>query len=296
VPTLTIADRGKISVESTGVASAGRYLADGGHSVDFRIEQRPVQHCAGAGPGGLITVNANAISLFDGGIISASSTATASAAAGDISLIASDSVSISDRTAACSARGGRGPGLITVNANAIRCSTEDHLGEQHGHRQRSGGDISLIASDSVSISGSNSGLFSTAAGAGPGGVITVNANAISLLDGATISASSTGDAAALAGRREYHLWRRALHWGRLDRDGVAIRRWRQHRHHQYRLPAAPERRPDNHQRPEWGWRRRQHNAGSHAHPIGFVVLFNGAVLANAFGGRAATSASSPTCI
>jgi filamentous hemagglutinin family protein len=61
-----------------------------------------------------------------------------------------------------------------------------------------GGSI-VVDGSSLTLSGVGTGLFSDAAGTGPGGNISVQAGQVGLFDRATISASSTGTADALAG-------------------------------------------------------------------------------------------------
>src|SRR6185503_436916 len=61
-----------------------------------------------------------------------------------------------------------------------------------------GGSIAVNAG-TLTMSGAGSGLFSEAAGTGPGGNISIQAGQIQLLEGATVSANSTGTADALAG-------------------------------------------------------------------------------------------------
>ena len=62
-----------------------------------------------------------------------------------------------------------------------------------------GGNVTVAASGSVSISDQGSGLFSTASGTGAGGNVTVQAANLKLLNGGLISANSTGTATATAG-------------------------------------------------------------------------------------------------
>jgi hypothetical protein len=62
-----------------------------------------------------------------------------------------------------------------------------------------GGTVGVSASDLVSLSGSGTGLFSTASSTGAGGEIKVQAPQVQIFDGATISANSTGTATATAG-------------------------------------------------------------------------------------------------
>jgi large exoprotein involved in heme utilization and adhesion len=62
-----------------------------------------------------------------------------------------------------------------------------------------GGSISANATQSVSISGSGTGLFSTASGTGPGGTINIQTAQLQITDGGVLSANSTGAVTATAG-------------------------------------------------------------------------------------------------
>ena len=57
----------------------------------------------------------------------------------------------------------------------------------------------MTAANSATISGAGTGLFSTASGSGAGGDVNLQAGNIQLLNGGTISANSTGTATATAG-------------------------------------------------------------------------------------------------
>ena len=62
-----------------------------------------------------------------------------------------------------------------------------------------GGSVSANATDSVSISGQDTGLFSTASGTGSGGTINIQTAQLQVTDGGVVSANSTGTATATAG-------------------------------------------------------------------------------------------------
>ena len=62
-----------------------------------------------------------------------------------------------------------------------------------------GGSVSANATDSVSISGQGTGLFSTASGSGPGGTINIQTAQLQVTDAGVVSANSTGTASATAG-------------------------------------------------------------------------------------------------
>jgi filamentous hemagglutinin family protein len=103
-------------------------------------------------------------------------------------------------------------GDILVNAGAVTMTHGSQIVASSAESSSGiGGNVKINAND-LSISGRSpgepvspfsrdvrSGLFSTAEGLGPAGSIEVTANSITLSDGATIAATSSGTAEALAG-------------------------------------------------------------------------------------------------
>jgi large exoprotein involved in heme utilization and adhesion len=147
-----------------------------------------------------------------------------------------------------------------------------------------GGNVGVTAGESISISGPNSGLFSTAAGTGAGGEITMAANTITLRDGAKLSASSTGSAEALAGNVSITFGERmsmqhsTISTQSLLADGgnIAI----DSTGSVLQLSASQIITSVQSGTGAGG----NIILGSQAHPIGFVLLSNSAIQANAFGG------------
>ena len=169
---------------------------------------------AGTGPGGNITLRAGQIQLADGGTISSASTGElpGSGPSGHIDVAATGSVTISGASpfgdsGLFSTTVGTGPGgNITLRAGQIQLVDGGIISAASvGVIPGSGpaGNIDVTAAESVTITGTSpsgpSGLFSTTAGTGPGGNITLRAPQIRLADGGTISASSTGGPTATAG-------------------------------------------------------------------------------------------------
>ena len=169
---------------------------------------------AGTGPGGNITLQAAQIQLAEGGTISAASISLLpeSGPAGHIDVIATGSVTItgaspSGNSGLFSTTFGTGPGgNITLRAAQIQLAEGGAISAASiGLLPESGpaGHIDVTATESITITGAStfgqSGLFSTTAGTGPGGNITLRSPQIRLADGGTISASSTGGPGATAG-------------------------------------------------------------------------------------------------
>ena len=282
-PQIQLFDGGTISASSTGeiLASgpAGHINVTASDSITITgaspsgelvlpVPSGIFSTTAGTGPGGDITLSAPQIRLADGGTISASSTSLlpASEPAGDINVAASGSITITGASPTgasglFSTTAGTAPGgNITLAAPQIQLADGGTISASStGVILASGpaGHINVTASDSITVTGASptgaaglpgpSGVFTTTAGTGPGGDITLSAPQIRLTDGGTISASSTSLLAGERARRGHQRGRQ-----RIDHDhrGVADRRER---------PLQHDRRHGA---------RREHHAGRAADPAG----------------------------
>ncbi len=146
----------------------------------------------GDGSGGYISLDVGSLTLTGVAIVNSSSHGPGHA--GDISVTATDSISISGAFPSgifSQAKGSGNAGSVSVSAptftitdgGAVSCST---FGEGRG------GSVTVTATDLVSITGTDSGLYTRAEGSGDGGDITVEAQDVQLTDGALITAESTG--------------------------------------------------------------------------------------------------------
>lgn len=115
--------------------------------------------------------------------------------AGDITLNASDVVSIDNSTITNQVLGSGNGGNININARSLFFTDNAQLSTS-SKGQGNAGDITINALDAVSLSGlGNNGETEIAANLeaeGKGGKITVNASRVSLLNGATIVAHTFG--------------------------------------------------------------------------------------------------------
>lgn len=200
-----------------------------------------------AGNAGKIKIDTGKVELKRGGQIVNSSALSASGDAGDLTVIATDSISISGKstnnkpisrfgndpssglfsTASAASKGNAGKIIVSTPklsmgagskisvATAVKAAalpgkerTADisvdvrNLTLKSGSQiessttgARKGGNITVAASDSVSISGSGSppsGLFSTASSTGNAGKVTVLTPTLTMGDGGTISVATTG--------------------------------------------------------------------------------------------------------
>ena len=138
---------------------------------------------AGTGTGGSIFLNANSVTLQNGGTLSASTSGLGNA--GNI-LVKADSLSLTSG------------GQIT-SSSSIRQTPllpEEEIPPPTGNA----GTVTIqgLASpaQSVLIDGPGSGIFTNTQGSGTGGTITIDANAVAMTNGAAISSNSAGFADA----------------------------------------------------------------------------------------------------
>jgi filamentous hemagglutinin family protein len=195
-PTLTISDGGKISVATPGLGSAGSILLNA-NNFNLTGGSQVVSSTSGAGQGGSVAANATESALISGQGTGLFSTASGTGKAGQIS-VSTPTLTMGDGGTVSVATSGSGDaGNIELNVSNFTQTVGARVDSSTLGTGR-GGDLTVTA-NSVSISGSGSGLFSTASSTGAGGNITVQAPQVQILDGATVSANSTGTATATAG-------------------------------------------------------------------------------------------------
>ncbi len=164
------------------------------------------------GNGGLTTINArDTISISGklndgtpGGVFSETLGLTSgSGAGGNISLIAGQSVSISnDASVSASTTGPGNAGHILVKANDIAISGAGTINAASTGAGNAGS-ITIQGVNSPANSflgdGAASGLFTNTQDTGAGGNISIDANTVTLQNGGTLSASTSGSAASSSG-------------------------------------------------------------------------------------------------
>ena len=176
VPTLTMADGGKISVETSfkesGAGSAGS-ISLNANNFSLAGGAQVVSSTSGAGAGGTVAVTAGEFVSISGAGSGLFSTASSSGDAGQISVGVSK--------------------LALAGGAQISSST---IGDG------AGGTVVVTASEAVSVAGPGSGLFSTTSGAGNAGQITVSAPSLmpvptfTMADGGKISVATSGAGSA----------------------------------------------------------------------------------------------------
>ncbi len=179
-PTLTIADRGKISVESTGVAPAGDISLTLG-TLTLSGGAGLFSNATSSGPGGNINVQAGQIQLSGGATISAKSSGPA--VAGNVT-IAATTFQTQDSfvtTAATQADGGD----IDILVGSLVYLTGSEITTSVGKGAGKGGNITI---DPQFVVLNDSQIRADAFG-GPGGNITIVTD-VFLSSGSIVSASS----------------------------------------------------------------------------------------------------------
>jgi filamentous hemagglutinin family protein len=222
-PTLTI-DRGFVSTSTVGGGNAGPVnvgtpdrpvgtltLVNGGQITSSSEGTSP-------GDGGNLTVyatgpvtiagrspNGQPVSPFSrdasSGLFSVASRNTNTANPGNAGQISvtTPTLTISDGAKISVATPGLGSGgNVVLNVGDLTLAGGARL-DSSTEGAGQGGTLAVTAANSVSLSGSGTGLFSTASNTGAGGNINVQAPQVQISDGATISANSTGTATATAG-------------------------------------------------------------------------------------------------
>jgi filamentous hemagglutinin family protein len=159
---------------------------------------------ASCGEAGSINIVTGSLTLQNGGLIDSGTTNNGSG--GNITVSATDNVLLSgtmldgtpsgvfSRTTATDPGSGNG-GNILFQANSVSIQN----GAQISASSSGTGAAGTVTVESVSsqaqsilIDGSGSGIFTTTSSTGTGGNITVDANAVNMTNGASITASSTG--------------------------------------------------------------------------------------------------------
>ncbi|NMG08842.1 filamentous hemagglutinin N-terminal domain-containing protein [Brasilonema sp. UFV-L1] len=151
------------------------------------------------GDGGKINITTGSLSLTDGAEVSASTSGQGNA--GNVTINVTGPVTIAGVKDGLSSRirsfvgtGATGNGgNISISSGSFSLSDRAVL-QASTFGQGNAGSVSVRASDSVSLTGSNTGILSTvqAGGVGKGGNIDINAASLSLKDGAQLQTSVLG--------------------------------------------------------------------------------------------------------
>ncbi|NEO77986.1 filamentous hemagglutinin N-terminal domain-containing protein [Moorena sp. SIO4G3] len=211
---LTI-DTGRLVIKDGGVVSVGTGLNSEGKGGNLTVIARDSVEISGTttneqfisalfaatngtGDGGAIQVTTDKLIVRDGAAISA--TTNNQGKGGSLTVTASDFVEISGSSGLATATLGAGDaGNLTIDTGrlVIKDGGVVSVGTLP-NSQGKGGNLTVIARDSVEISGTTtneqsiSSLFAATLGTGDGGTINLRANSLSVNNNARISAQSEG--------------------------------------------------------------------------------------------------------
>ena len=179
VPTLTMADGGTISVATSGAGSAGSILLNA-NNLSLTGGAQVVSSTSGSGQGGSVTVTATESASFSGLGSGLLSTASSTGNAGEVT-VSTPNLAMSNGaiSVATSGAGNAGNVLLDVSNFSLTGGAQI-LSSTISEGQ--GGNVTLSATDSISISGQGTGLFSTASSTGNAGQITVSTPTLTMGD------------------------------------------------------------------------------------------------------------------
>ncbi len=146
---------------------------------------------ASSGSGGDISIRATERITLSGQDSSLSASTLASGAAGNITLDGG-TVQLTNRGAIVAATSGEGrAGVIAMSVERLILEGRAQI-EGRSTGAGDGGAITITATETLTLSGVDTGLFTTSEGAGRGGEISLAGNRVQLESQAVISAASTG--------------------------------------------------------------------------------------------------------
>jgi filamentous hemagglutinin family protein len=188
---------GTLSLTNGGQVVSSSQLDSPGKGGNIIIAASQGISISGQAPGG-VPVTPFVTDPSSGLFATASERATPDALGGGEIRVSSPRLTMSQGGRISVATPGAGPaGGVSVDMGQMTLSSGARI-DSGTTGAGAGGSIAVNAG-TLTMSGAGSGLFSEAAGTGPGGNISIQAGQIQLLEGATVSANSTGTADALAG-------------------------------------------------------------------------------------------------
>jgi filamentous hemagglutinin family protein len=205
-------DAGSLSIDSAGAALTTGITANSGSASasasgnggnltlnvnELRIENQGqiASNAYGAGQAGRIEVSSNTLSITSGGVISASSfgQATNAGAANDIVVVAQQ-LDLDDFGQITNSTTGAGnAGQLSITADRIRIANGGLLQASSLSQSAQAGAVGDISIDSRTLTMSGGGINARSFGGASPGTIAIEANAMTLDDGAVVSATSAGN-------------------------------------------------------------------------------------------------------
>jgi len=203
--TVTVSDKGIISGQTGGSGNAGDIVLN---ADNLKVNTGGIVSTAtsGAGQGGNMQVKAQSVTISESGTLTATSQSKNDGGdAGDIAIQA-DAVTVSDNGLITNGTSGKGNGgnitietdRLDIDRGYISSSPEIKENKNTGN----GGDIAIIAADSVRIAGSGQddkglsgeyyGIYAQTQGDGDGGSITIKSDSLTITQDAMINGQTYG--------------------------------------------------------------------------------------------------------
>ncbi|MEO5356969.1 MAG: S-layer family protein [Nitrospirae bacterium YQR-1] len=199
---------GDITIKAADLVNISGYFAKG-RSVYY---SGIISETFGGGNAGNITIETGNLNLTDVGAIYATAREGSTGNGGDITIKATETISISGYYDSGSALysskigsetlGSGDAGNITIETGNLNLTDVGAIyATAREGSTGNGGDITIKATDTINISGSyeftsdiivSSGIYSGSSGSGQGGSISITTSNLTITDGGTISATSTG--------------------------------------------------------------------------------------------------------
>jgi filamentous hemagglutinin family protein len=200
VGSLNLADLGMIttSVQGDSPGKGGNITITATDSVNISGEGIISSSTWGKGDAGTIVLDVGNLTLADSGVISTTSGSSSSGKAGDLTIIAKDSVNISHGLITSDTSGEGDAGTIVLDVGSLNLT---NVGRIRANASSSGkaGDITIMAKDTVNISSSSS-ISSTTSGEGNAGTIVLDVGNLNLTGfSASISTDTRPSSSGKAG-------------------------------------------------------------------------------------------------
>ncbi|OQX23823.1 MAG: hypothetical protein BWK80_23945, partial [Desulfobacteraceae bacterium IS3] len=202
--TVTVSDKGMISGKTGGSGNAGDIVLN---ADNLKVNAGIISTAtSGAGKGGNMQVKAQSVTISKSGTLTATSQSENDGGdAGDIAIQA-DAVTVSDNGVITNGTSGKGNGgNITVETDRLdmdRGYISSSPKIKENKNTGNGGDIAIIAADSVRIAGSGQddkglsgeyyGIYAQTQGDGDGGSITIKSDSLTITQDAMINGQTYG--------------------------------------------------------------------------------------------------------
>jgi filamentous hemagglutinin family protein len=196
---LSLADGALLAAFTSGSGNAGNIAVTAKNDVSLTAADI-ASTMEGIGNGGNIEIDTNTFNLRDGATLAAATFGRGNA--GNVTLRATDAVALAGKNTTISTNLEAGSvgtgGKIAIDGKSVSLADGAQLIAANNGGTGNAGSVTVKATDTASLTGDNTRVFSTleAGGSGNGGNISIDAGRVTLADGAQLRAltRSTGDA------------------------------------------------------------------------------------------------------